>query len=105
MAAARLPKRKAGDVEGQATSNPSGPERPALDSKEKDANKEAKIADKPDPLAEAQRWFALAISEHNARRQQLEAERQAWESERQWMVANIRQVPEEDEVRASFVMS
>ena len=27
----------------------------------------------------------------------------AWESERQWMVSNIRQIPEEDEVRAAVL--
>ena len=88
----RAPKRKA-DAEATPPTNSSG----GADGKDKEM-KEVK-APAPDPLAEAQRWFSLAIAEHNQRCQALEAERQAWESERQWMVSNIRQIPEEDEVR------
>lgn len=107
--AARPAKRKA-EAETTPPANSSGTSDPAAPAAAKDSKKLeiGPVLDKdkspaaPDPLAEAQRWFALAIAEHNQRRQALEAERQAWESERQWMVSNIRQIPEEDEVRSSI---
>lgn len=108
------PQKRKADVElappanssGTATSTDGGKDLKEIKTADpKDATKVVAVEKQPDALQEAQRWFALAIAEHNQRRQALEAERQAWESERQWMVSNIRQIPEEDEVRIHSILA